>query len=89
LIYVNDLPSTIPHTLSNDSSSIILFANDTSVIISDPCFMNFERDLNIVFKTMKKWFNSNLLLLNFDKMYYMQFIAKNKFLNKINVEHEN
>ena len=51
--------------------------------------MNFERNLNIVFKAIKKWFNSNLLLLNFDKTYYMQFITKNKSLNKINIEHEN
>ena len=61
LFYINDLPSVIPCTLSNNNSSIILFADDTSVIISDPCFRNFERNLNIVFKTMKKWFNSNLL----------------------------
>jgi hypothetical protein len=38
---------------------------------------------------MKKWFNSNLLSLNFDKSYYMQFITKNKSLNKINIEHDN
>jgi hypothetical protein len=38
---------------------------------------------------MKKWFNWNLLSLNFDKTYYMQFITKNKSLNKINIEHEN
>jgi len=38
---------------------------------------------------MKEWFNSNFLLLNFDKTYYMQFITKNKFLNKINIEHDN
>jgi len=89
LIYINGLPSVIPCTLLNDNSSIFLFANDTSVIISDPCFMNFERNLNIVFKTMKKWFNSNLLSLNFDKTYYMHFVTKNKSLHKINIEHEN
>jgi len=71
LIYINDLPSVIPCTLLNNNSSIILFADATSVIISGPCFMNFERNLNIVFKTMKKWFNSNPLSLNFDKTYYM------------------
>jgi hypothetical protein len=89
LFYINDLPSVIPCTLSNNNSSIILFADDTSIINSDPCFMNFERNFNIVFKTMKKWFNSNLLSLNFDKTYYMQFVTKNKSLNKINIEHEN
>jgi hypothetical protein len=38
LIYINDLPSVIPCTLSNKNSSIILFADDTSVIISDHAF---------------------------------------------------
>jgi len=71
LIYINDLPSVTPCTLSNDNSSIILFADDTSVIISYPCFMNFERNVNIVFKTMEKWFNSNLLSSDFDKTYYI------------------
>jgi hypothetical protein len=37
LIYINDLPSVIPCSLSNNNSSIILFADDTSVIISEPC----------------------------------------------------
>jgi hypothetical protein len=36
-----------------------------------------------------EWFNSNLLSLNFDKTYYMQFVTKNKFWNKINIEPDN
>jgi hypothetical protein len=51
--------------------------------------MNFERNLNTVFKIIKKWFNSNLLSLNLDKTYYTQFITKNKSLNKIKIEHDN
>jgi len=89
LIFINDLPSVIPYRVSNKNSSIVLFADDTSVIISEPCLMNFERKLNIVFQIMKEWFNSNFLSLNADKTYYMQFITKNKFLNKINIEHGN
>jgi len=42
LVYVNDLPSAIPCTVANINSSIILFADDTSVIINDPDVMNFE-----------------------------------------------
>jgi len=80
LIYINDLPSVIPYTVSNKNSSIVLFADDISVIISEPCLMNFERKLNIVFQIMKEWFNSKFFLLNLDKTYYMQFITKNKFL---------
>jgi len=89
LIYINDLPSVIPYTVSNKNSSIIVFADDTSVIISEICLMNFEIKLNIVFQIMQEWFNSNFLSLNFDKTYYMQFITKNKFLNEINIEHDN
>jgi hypothetical protein len=70
-----------------NKNSTVLFADDTSVIISELCLMNFERKLNIVFQIMKEWFNSNFLSLNFDKIYYMQFITKNKFLNKIKNEH--
>jgi protein associated with RNAse G/E len=89
LTYINDLPSVIPYTVSNQNSSIVLLADDTSVIISEPCSVNFERKLNIVFQIMKEWFNSNLLLLNFNKTYYIQFTTKNKILNKINIEHDN
>ena len=31
LIYINDLPSVIPYTVSNKNSSFVLFADDTSV----------------------------------------------------------
>jgi len=33
LVYVNDLPSAIPSTVANKNSSIILFADDRSLII--------------------------------------------------------
>jgi len=51
--------------------------------------IEFGRKLNRVFQIMKDWSGSNFLLLNFDKTYYMQFITKNKFLNKINIEPDN
>jgi hypothetical protein len=73
----------------NKNSSVILFADDTSVIINEPCLTDFESNLNIVFRIINKWFNFNLLLLNQDKTYYMQFITKNKFSNNINIEHDN
>ena len=89
LISINDLPSIIQCTLSNKNSSVILFAGDTIVIINEPCLTNFESNLNIAFRIIKKWFNSNLLSLNLDKTYYMQFITKNKSLHRIDIEHDN
>jgi hypothetical protein len=89
LVYVNDLPSAIPCTVAITNSSIISFADDTSVIINDPNLMNFERNLNTNFRIVNEWFNSNFFSLNFDKTYYMQFITKNKILNKLNIEYNN
>jgi hypothetical protein len=51
--------------------------------------LKFERNLSKVFKIIKTWFNSNLLSLNLDKTYYMQFLTKNKSINKINIEKDN
>jgi len=34
-------------------------------------------------------FNSNLLSLNLDKTYYMQFLTKSKISNNINIEYDN
>jgi hypothetical protein len=89
LICINYLPSIIPCILSNKNSSVILFEDDTSVIVNEPCLTNFESNLNVVFRIINKWFNSNLLSLNLDETYYMQFITKNKSSNKINMEHDN
>jgi len=68
LVYVNDLPSAIPSTVANTNSSIILFADDTSLIINDPDLMNFERNLNTNFRIVNEWFNSNLLSFNLTKL---------------------
>jgi hypothetical protein len=63
LIYINDLSSII-RCLYPMNTSVVLFADDTSVIINESNFINFERKLNMVFKLMNEWFNSNLLSLN-------------------------
>ena len=66
-----------------------MFADDTSVIINEPCLTNFESSLNIGFRIVNKWFNFNLLSLNLDETYYMHFITKNKSLTKINIDNDN
>jgi len=48
---------------------IILFADDTSVVISNPNVSDLEQNLIWVFKRMNEWFNANLLSLNFTKTY--------------------
>jgi len=43
LVYINDLPKAIEH-----KAIPILFAYDTSILITGPNNINFQSDLNIV-----------------------------------------
>jgi hypothetical protein len=62
ILYINDLPLVL-----NRISSPILFADDTSAIVSnsDPLF--FLHSVTEVLNKLKLWFNANLLFLNFFK----------------------
>jgi hypothetical protein len=88
LIYINDLPHFILHS-DPSNISVILFADDTSVIINELNHKHLERKLNVVFKLMNEWFNLNMLSLNFDKTCCVQFLTKLNFNNKLNIEYEN
>jgi hypothetical protein len=44
ILYINDLPKTI-----NDNAEIILFADDTSIIITSLNSINFKSSVNEVF----------------------------------------
>jgi hypothetical protein len=61
--YINDLPPTI-----NALSEPTLFADDTSVIIYSQNFDNFSAISNTVLCHTSKWFTSNKLVLNPDKI---------------------
>jgi mannose/fructose/N-acetylgalactosamine-specific phosphotransferase system component IID len=68
IIYINDLSPTI-----NISSEPIIFADDTSVIISSKKFEYFYAMSNTVLSHMNKWFNANKLTLNIDKTNIIKF----------------
>ena len=71
LIYINDLP-----TLINKDNNIVLFADDTSVIITDTNINDFSLHANMMFKEINAWLYSNLLNLNFNKTHYLEFKSK-------------
>jgi len=60
----------------SDDHKTILFVDDTSVIVSNPNFTDFEKVIHMVFKTMNKWLSSNLLSL-----ILVKFISCNVWLN--------
>jgi len=71
LIYINDLPDIIA-----DPSKPILFADDTSITITNHSPSKFKEDINNIIDNINDWFRCNSLLLNFDKTYILQFRLK-------------
>ena len=71
LIYINDFPLTI-----NKVADSILFANDTSIIISNTNPEEFNNTINSVMTEITDWFQSNLLTLNYNKTTFLQFLTK-------------
>jgi hypothetical protein len=72
LIYINDLPLILER-----HSFPVLFADDTSVVITDTNSTNFLNNSREIFSKLNKWFSANLLSLNYDKTNFLQFRTKN------------
>jgi hypothetical protein len=66
----------------------ILFADDTRVLITSPNNIQFQNYLNIVFGQLSKWLKANLLSLNFNKTYFIQFINKSTWASDIQITYE-
>jgi hypothetical protein len=84
LLYINDLPNAIIH-----KAPPILLADDTSVLITNQNVYKFQNDLNTAFGQIAKWFQVNLLSLNLNKTYFIQFSNKSLNYPDINITHEN
>jgi hypothetical protein len=68
LIYINDLP------MATDSDiNVVFFADDTSIIITSPNQERLQTALNRSLSDINLWFKANVLSLNFNKTYYLQF----------------
>jgi len=84
LLSINDLPNTIA-----DPSKMHLFADDTSIIITNPSPSKFKEDIYNITDNINNWFRGNSLKLNFDKTYFLHFRPKNSYEinpNPANVE---
>jgi hypothetical protein len=72
LLYINDHPNALSH-----NASPILFADDTSIIITGHNVQTFQGELNATFGLISKWFQLTSLSLNNDKTHFIQFSSKN------------
>jgi len=84
LLYINDLSQ-----ITNDNSKIVLFADDTSMIITNPNPLSFEKSVNKIIQDINEWFNTNLLSLNLDKTNFIHFTTKNNSSVDFNIMHGN
>jgi hypothetical protein len=71
LIYINDLSLSI-----NKLANPILFANDTTIIISNVNPKEFQNNINSVMTEITFWFQSNLPSLNYNKTHFIKFQTK-------------
>ena len=71
-IYINNLSRTICKI-----ANLVLFADDTSVIITNMDIQEFQIYISQVMNESVKWLQSNLLRLNYEKTHFLQFLTKN------------
>jgi hypothetical protein len=82
LVYLNDLPLFL-----NGISTPILFADDTSVLITSQNPRDFNIITNEILQKLDKWFKTNLLSLNFDKTHIIHFKTKNTQITEVSVKY--
>jgi hypothetical protein len=83
LFYTNDLPKII-----TKNNSIVLSADDTSLLITDSNKLDFNTNINQSLYNIISWFNSNLLVLNLNKTHYVEFRTKNYYEVKTKVTYD-
>jgi hypothetical protein len=66
LVYVNK---------DKNDHKMILYADDTSVVITAPNHMDLNIQANLLFHNTNTWFQNNILLLNLDKTLYTDFFT--------------
>jgi hypothetical protein len=67
LLYINDLPLNILE------SKIVLFADDTNILVSGENLNTVQFRLNIVMKDIQTWFTLNSLTANAEKTLAISF----------------
>ena len=68
LLYINDLA-----TVTAKNAKVMLYADDTSLVINSPSPIQFTNKRNTVFADDNEWFRNNLLSLNLNKTTYVWF----------------
>ena len=84
LLYLIHLPNANIH-----KATPILFADDSSILITSQNVCKFQDDLNTAFGQITKWCQINSLSLNLRKTYIVQFSSRSLNYFDINIMYEN
>ena len=60
----------------------ILFADNTSIVISNTNPEEFKNNINLIMTEINKWFQSNMITLNLNKTHFIQFWTREQYDNK-------
>ena len=84
--YVNDL-----HLINKDSNdhNMILYADDTSVVITAPNYLDLSIQANLLFHNIIIWFQNNLLPCNLDKTLYKDFSTNHTVKRMGSIQYNN
>ena len=63
---------------------MILYADDTSILVTDSDKVNFNININQTFQDINTWFKENFFTLNYTKTQYLEF--KTKHYCNVNAE---
>jgi len=81
--------SVIYRKAINDKSIPLLFADDTSILITGPNKNHFQNKITASLSFVNEWLNTNLLSINFNKTHYVQFTTTNKPKSHIKIMYGN
>jgi hypothetical protein len=81
LLFINDLP----FVTSNKNTTLILYADDTSMIVTGSNPVQFSTEISTTFDDINEWFRINLMYLNYEKTLYLQFRTNNSQKLDLNI----
>ena len=71
LFYSNDLAAVI-----KINSKPVLFADERSLVITNPSTVDFKKGITTAFVKLNEWFNATSLFSNYEKTHYIHFMTK-------------
>jgi hypothetical protein len=84
ILYINNLPK-----VASRNTSITLYADDTSVLVTHYDNAEFKIAMNKIFQDINEWFKCYLLSLNFNKTHALEFKSRNDMVVDTIVSYDN